>query len=239
MKKRVILLSLFFGLFSSLASADDKAILKTMNKLGILGEEIHPSPVVGLQMVLTDSGVFYVSSDGRYVLHGNMYDTEGNVPANITTQMLMKKKLEPLVPEMIVYPAKKEKFVVTVFTDITCGYCVKLHQQMEDYNKHGITMRYLAFPRQGLDSQAEKNMQSVWCSADKAKAFDDAVTGKKVPAASCKIDIADHYKLGIQFGVKGTPAMVLSDGMVLPGYQDPESLLEFLQAHQESKTQKN
>ena len=91
---------------------------------------------------------------------------------------------------MIVYKAPQEKHVITVFTDITCGYCHKLHEQMADYNALGITVRYLAFPRQGLESDAEKEMKAIWCAKDKNKAFDDVMAGKSVAPASCDVDIA-------------------------------------------------
>ena len=122
--------------------------------------------------------------------------------------------------------------VITVFTDITCGYCHKLHEQMADYNALGITVRYLAFPRQGLDSDAEKEMKAIWCAKDKNKAFDDVMAGKSVAPASCDVDIADHYALGVQLGVSGTPAVVLSNGTLVPGYQPPKEMKEFLDEHQ-------
>ncbi len=119
-----------------------------------------------------------------------------------------------------------------MFTDITCGYCHKLHEQMADYNALGITVRYLAFPRQGLDSDAEKEMKAIWCAKDKNKAFDDVMAGKSAAPASCDVDIADHYALGVQLGVSGTPAVVLSNGTLVPGYQPPKEMKEFLDEHQ-------
>ncbi len=93
-------------------------------------------------------------------------------------------------------------------------------------------MRYLAFPRQGLDSDAEKEMKAIWCAKDKNKAFDDVMAGKSVAPASCDVDIADHYVLGVQLGVSGTPAVVLSNGTLVPGYQPPKEMKEFLDEHQ-------
>jgi thiol:disulfide interchange protein DsbC len=95
---------------------------------------------------------------------------------------------------------------------------------MSDYNALGITVRYLAFPRQGLQSQAEQDMKAIWCAKDRNKALDDAMNGKGVKPASCDLDIAKHYALGVQFGVNGTPAMVLSNGYVVPGYQGPKEM---------------
>lgn len=109
---------------------------------------------------------------------------------------------------------------------------------MKDYNALGITVRYLAFPRQGLESQAEQDMKSIWCAKDKAKAFDDAMAGKGVKAATCDVNIADHYALGVQFGVSGTPAIVLSNGYVVPGYQGPKEMKAFLDEHQKQTSGK-
>ena len=183
-----------------------------------------------MSTVLTDSGGLYVTDDGKHIIQGPMYDVSGAQPVNVTNQLLLGK-LNALSNEMIVYKAPKEQHVITVFTDITCGYCHKLHEQMSDYNALGITVRYLAFPRQGLQSQAEQDMKAIWCAKDRNKALDDAMNGKGVQPASCSVDIAKHYTLGVQMGVNGTPAMVLSNGMVLPGYQGPKELKAFLDEH--------
>lgn len=160
-----------------------------------------------------------------------MYDVSGAQPVNVTNTLLAGK-LNALEKEMIVYKAPQEKHVITVFTDITCGYCHKLHEQMSDYNALGITVRYLAFPRRGLQSEAEQNMKAIWCAKDRNKALDDAMSGKGVQPASCDVDIAKHYMLGVQLGVNGTPAMVLSDGTLMPGYRDPKDLKALLDEHQ-------
>lgn len=173
MKKGLMLLSLLVASVTGAAHADDAAIQKALGSLGIQQADVQPSPVSGLKTVLTDNGVLYVSEDGKHILQGPLYDVSGKEPVNVTNQLLTGK-LEALKDQMIVYKAPKQKHVITVFTDITCGYCHKLHEQMKEYNDLGITVRYLAFPRQGLNSQAEKDMQSIWCTADKAKAFDQA-----------------------------------------------------------------
>lgn len=201
MKKGLMLLSLLVASVSGAAHADDAAIKKALGSLGIQQADVQPSPVSGLKTVLTDSGVLYVSEDGKHILQGPLYDVSGKEPVNVTNQLL-GTKLDALKDQMIVYKAPKEKHVITVFTDITCGYCHKLHQQMKEYNDLGITVRYLAFPRQGLESQAEKDMQSIWCTADKAKAFDAAMKGDAVSPATCKTDIGKHYALGVQFGIQ-------------------------------------
>ena len=229
MKKSLMMFTLLAA-FSSAVQADDAAIKQTLAKLGVQSTEIQPSPISGMKTVLTNSGVLYVTEDGKHMIQGPLYDVSGAQPINTTNSMLMMH-LNALEKEMIVYKAANEKHVITVFTDITCGYCHKLHEQMADYNALGITVRYLAFPRQGMQSEAADNMKAIWCAKDRNKAFDDAMAGKGVKAASCDIDIADQYALGVQFGVSGTPAIVLSNGYVVPGYQGPQEMKTFLDEH--------
>ncbi|WP_072569843.1 MULTISPECIES: bifunctional protein-disulfide isomerase/oxidoreductase DsbC [unclassified Enterobacter] len=229
MKKSLMMFTLLAA-FSTAVQADDAAIKQTLAKLGVQSTEIQPSPISGMKTVLTNSGVLYVTEDGKHMIQGPLYDVSGPQPINTTNSMLMTH-LNALEKEMIVYKAANEKHVITVFTDITCGYCHKLHEQMADYNALGITVRYLAFPRQGMQSEAADNMKAIWCAKDRNKAFDDAMAGKGVKAASCDVDIADQYALGVQFGVSGTPAIVLSNGYVVPGYQAPQEMKTFLDEH--------
>ncbi|NDL64146.1 bifunctional protein-disulfide isomerase/oxidoreductase DsbC [Acerihabitans arboris] len=231
MKPSLVMLSFAALALSRLAYADDAAITHALARLGVHNAEIQPAPVAGLKTVLTESGVLYVSDDGKHVIQGPMYDVGGSQPVNVTNQLL-GKRLDALQSQMIVYKAQQQKHVITVFTDITCGYCHKLHEQMKDYNALGITVRYLAFPRQGVNSQAEKDMVSVWCSANPNAAFDKAMNGDAVPAAICKTDIGKHYQLGVQYGIQGTPAVLLDNGTMVPGYQSPKEMAAMLDQQQ-------
>jgi thiol:disulfide interchange protein DsbC len=222
---------------SSAVQADDAAIKKALESLGMQQAEIQSSPIAGLKTVLTENGVLYVTEDGKHVLQGPLFDVSAEVPINITNQLLLTK-VDALQDQMVVYKAAKEQHVITVFTDITCGYCRKLHQQMKEYNAMGITVRYLAFPRQGMSSPAAKDMQSIWCTADKAKAFDSAMKGDAISPATCKTDISAHYALGVLFGIQGTPAIILQNGTIIPGYQGPKEMADMLNAQQTKATGK-
>lgn len=171
--------------------------------------------------------MLYVTEDGKHFIQGPLYNVSGAQPVNVTNQLL-QKKVDALSKEMIVYKAAKQQHVITVFTDITCGYCHKLHEQMADYNALGITVRYLAFPREGLNGQVEKQMKSIWCAADRNKAFDEAMKGNAVSPIACDIKLDEQYKLGILYGIQGTPAMLLENGMMIPGYQGPKELKQVL-----------
>lgn len=227
MKKRHLLLSLLMTAVTSFAHADDAAIQQTLKKLGLQQIEIQPSTLPGMKTVLTESGVLYVTDDGKQFIQGPLYNVSGHRPVNVTNQLL-EKKIDALSDQMIVYKAPKEQHVITVFTDITCGYCRKLHSQIADYNALGITVRYLAFPREGMNGQVAKDMKSVWCAADRRKAFDAAMKGETVSPIDCKIDLAQHYKLGILYGIQGTPAILLQNGMMIPGYQGPQEMKQQL-----------
>jgi len=127
---------------------------KLTDTLGVNVSLIQSSPVDGLYQVLTDRGVLYVTKDGTKLFHGNLYDLEQGMK-NLTEAALAGPRLEMLKPfekDMLVYKAKDEKHVITVFTDVDCGYCRKLHNQMQGYNDLGITVRYLAYPRAGVPS---------------------------------------------------------------------------------------
>ena len=213
--------------------ANIAVIEKQMATLGAKVSDIAKSPVDGIYEVMTKRGLLYVSADGRHVFQGKIYDiTDGIV--DISEARMAKMRKERLVnfeDSMLVFPAKNEKHQITVFTDVDCGYCRRLHSQMDEYNDLGITVRYLAFPRGGQRSKAWGEMQSVWCSKDPLKAMTDAKAGTEVASASCKNKVAEHYDLGVEFGVNGTPALILDDGSMLPGYQPPENLLKILNAN--------
>lgn len=232
MKKNLWLLSMIMTPLTGMACAgDDQAVAKTLKKLAMPQAEIQPSPVTGLNTVMTENGVRYITSDGKYMLGGPLFDLSGSEPVNVTNELL-NKKLQAMSSEMIIYKAPQEKYIITVFTDISCGYCQKLHNDMQGYNARGITVRYLAYPRQGLTSDAAKNMSAVWCATDRKKSLDMAMKNEKIPAsAACETDIGKHFQLGSSFGVQGTPAVVLENGTVIPGYQNPEDMVSTLNTY--------
>ncbi|MFP3013525.1 MAG: bifunctional protein-disulfide isomerase/oxidoreductase DsbC [Arsenophonus sp. NC-QC1-MAG3] len=230
MKKNIIWLISFLAAVSHFVLADDVAIKRTLNKMSIETEDIHPSPIVGLSAVITNQGLIYVTEDGKYLLEGPIYDLSGQMPINVTNQILAKK-IESMSDQMIIFKSAEEKYLVTIFTDVTCGYCKKFHQDIGEYNKNGITVRYLAFPRNGLHEESAKAMTSIWCSTNPKKAFTDALKGEIVsPIEKCKmVDIAAQFNIGHMLGINGTPALVLEDGTVIPGYMAADDLVKELE----------
>lgn len=209
----------------------DAAIKNKFFRIGLKVNKIAPSPVQNLMQVFTNRGLFYASNDGQFLIHGKMFNMDSNMK-NESEEAMAGIRLEGIAKfedSMIVFPAKNEKHKITVFTDTTCGYCRKLHSQMSEYNDLGITVRYLAFPRGGLASNGFNELQSVWCAKDQQGAMTDVKAGDGVAASSCTNKIADHYDLGQAAGVSGTPAIILDDGSMIPGYQDPQKLIRVLE----------
>ena len=226
MKKIMTALSLLA--MSAGAMADDAALKSKLEKLGVKDIEIQSSPIKGLRTVISDQGVFYAEEGGDYLLQGNIYKLSDKGISNISNNVLMDK-LNALTSEMIVYPAKNEKHVVTVFMDITCHYCHLLHQQIKEYNDLGITIRYLAFPRGGTDSKTAGQMEAIFTAKDPAFALNEAENGNLPKELKTPNIVKKHYNLGIQFGVNGTPTIVTSKGEIIGGYLKPRELLAELE----------
>ena len=226
MKKIITALSLLA--MSAGAMADDAALKNKLEKLGVKDIEIQSSPIKGLRTVISDQGVFYAEEGGDYLLQGNIYKLSDKGISNISNNVLMDK-LNALTSEMIVYPAKNEKHVVTVFMDITCHYCHLLHQQIKEYNDLGITVRYLAFPRGGVETKTASQMEAIFTAKDPAFALNEAENGNLPKELKTPNIVKKHYNLGIQFGVNGTPTIVTSIGEIIGGYLKPRELLAELE----------
>ena len=174
MKKIITTLSLLA--ISMSVTANDAALKSKLEKLGVKDINIQTSPIKGLKTVVSDQGIFYASEDGEYLLQGKIYKLTDKGISNVTNKVLLDK-LNALKDEMIVYPAKNEKHVVTVFMDITCHYCHLLHQQVKEYNDLGITVRYLAFPRAGMESQTAGQMEAIFTAKDPIFALNESEKG--------------------------------------------------------------
>ncbi|QLB21392.1 bifunctional protein-disulfide isomerase/oxidoreductase DsbC [Vespertiliibacter pulmonis] len=202
---------------------------KQLESVGATNVKIAESALPGFKTAVSDQGVVQISQDGRFVIYGKVFELKSGKAIDITNNALMKQ-LNALSNEMIVFPAKNQKYVVNIFTDITCQYCHILHQQIKEYNDLGITIRYLAFPRGGLNTQVAKQMEAVWSAEDKVFALNEAESGRLPKTVKTPSVVKKHYNLGIQFGITGTPSIITSEGEVIPGYVEPKELLKMLQS---------
>jgi len=205
-------------------------------KLGLIVDKVEATPVPGIALLITNQGLFYSSYNGDYFIQGKVYSLVSEVEdlAEKSLSKMRQEGLEEFKNDMIIFKAKNEKYVVTAFTDITCGYCRKMHKQMADYNNRGITFRYLAYPRSGIKDQTGnytqgfKDLRSIWCSDDPNAAMTNAKNSRSVAYRVCDKPIEAEFDFGRQVGVNGTPAIVLSNGMMVPGYQPPAQLEQLL-----------
>lgn len=225
MKTNIIALSLI-GL-STFTFASDAKLKNQLEKIGATEVKISESPLSGFKMATSNEGIVYISEDGRYIIQGKIFELKNGKAVDITNQGLMAV-LNSYANEMIIYPAKNEKHVVTVFMDITCHYCHLLHQKITEYNDLGITIRYLAFPRGGMNTQTAKQMEAIWTAQDKMKALNDAENGKLPTQLKTPEIVKKHYQLGVKFGVTGTPNIVTSEGELIGGYVEPKELAKML-----------
>lgn len=214
-------------------AADIPAQLQSVLDRILVGREyqVSPAPLDNIYEVVVGPSVYYFSGDGRHMLQGALVDLVSG--ENITEARLSvarKSALDSLdKTDFIEFSAKENKHLVTVFTDIDCGYCRKLHGEMAEYNSLGISVRYLAFPRAGIGSESYDKAVSVWCSANPKEAMDKAKAGAQVAKATCDNPVAEEFKLGEKMGVRGTPNIIFEDGTLLPGYYPPDSLIKALE----------
>ena len=226
-KTKIALLAL--SLFAGSAMADDASLKSSLEKIGATNVRLSESPLPGFRLATSNEGVVHISENGQYVVQGNFNVLElKNGKATDITHKAQMASLNALSNEMIIYPAKQEKHVVTVFMDITCHYCHILFENVKAYNEEGITLRFLAFPRAGLNTQTAKQMEAIWQAKDRMKALEDAEAGNLPKELKTPNLVKKHYELGIQFGVTGTPYMVTDKGEVIGGYVPAKELAKML-----------
>ena len=193
---------------------------------------VSETPIAGILQVQINSDIVYVTEDGQYLLQGQIMDIDTRT--NITDQAkseIRQGLLNDLKrDEQITFAPEKAKYDLLVFTDIDCGYCRKLHNQMAEYNEEGIAIHYMAFPRAGIGSGSYDKFVSVWCADDQQEALTLAKNGSDPEPLKCPNPIADQYQLGRNVGVTGTPALVTADGSLIPGYVPPAQLRQRLES---------
>ena len=240
MKRFYIILSIVLsGLIAAnslvQAQTDDQDIARVRAELVKMipvaqDSEIIASDVEGVYQIEIQGNYAYAYVSGDHVLIGDLLNTKELVNVGDVAQSGRMAQLIAEVPEdkMIVFGPEKPKRYVTVFTDIDCGYCRKLHNEVAELTAAGIQVRYLAFPRAGIGSESHKKYVSVWCNNDQQSSLTAAKNGKSVPDASCDNPVSDTYALGQKVGVRGTPTIIFDDGTVTPGYLPSNVLIERL-----------
>jgi thiol:disulfide interchange protein DsbC len=231
-----ILRILLLGAVSVLAAAtamagqadDEAAIRKALGDFDL--QSVRSTPVDGVYEVTIGSHIVYVSADGRYMFQGELIDIRKRVSLTEPRRRQMVKQLIDAVSEddMIIYAPAKPRHTITVFTDIDCGYCRKLHSEIQDYLDAGIRVRYMFFPRAGAGSTSWRKAEAVWCAEDRREALTAAKKDKPIEMKTCDNPIREHMALVKKLGARGTPFIVLEDGETQPGYVPARKLAQAL-----------
>lgn len=187
---------------------------------------VQPTPIEGLYQVIIGSDVIYMTRDGSYVIKGEILDVNErrNLTEDVRADSRVKLLSEIKKDDYIEFTGENARDAIYVFTDIDCGYCRKLHQDVPELNARGISVRYLAYPRAGVDSATGKEMSQVWCADNPQQALTAAKNRESFEGKSCDDPVAEQYVLGQKLGVRGTPSIYLENGRNLPGYMPPDEI---------------
>jgi thiol:disulfide interchange protein DsbC len=211
-------------------SADPRAPLLKLLPAGSKLEDLRPSPIPGIYEFMQGADVSYMTADGKYFLDGNLYDMATR--ENLTEALRTHARLAMInaVPEsqMLIFSPKNPLYTITVFTDVDCAYCRKLHSEMAELNRLGVRVRYMFYPRTGPNTDSWKKAEVVWCSANRNEALTQAKLGGKLDMTkTCDANpVAREYALGQSIGVRGTPAILTENGNYISGYMPPRELLQ-------------
>jgi thiol:disulfide interchange protein DsbC len=220
--------------FSASAAAEDdySAVEERIRSLAPNASSIAISetPIEGVLMVQVSGDIVYATADGKYLIQGRVIDMDTREDLTEGAKAEVRKELmaDMDMSSQIVFAPEEPDYELTVFTDIDCGYCRKLHDQVAEYNQEGISIRYMAYPRAGIGSRSYEKAVTVWCSDDPQKAMTEAKAGEEMAPVQCDSPVAEQYQLGMAMGVSGTPALLTSDGQLIPGYVPPAQLRQRL-----------
>jgi thiol:disulfide interchange protein DsbC len=237
--KNVLLSALLLGssALATAASVDEAIVAKLkaaleVSSTGLMVETIENSEIAGLYAVqFTNGPLVYASASGAHFVVGDMFKVEGEGYVNLAEQRrdgARKDKIDALSPgDMIVFsPASEARASITVFTDVTCFYCQKLHKEVPELNRQGIEVRYLAYPRAGVGSPGYRQLASAWCSDNPQDTLTRLKNKEAIADNVCPTNpVAAQYQLGQELGVRGTPAIITDTGQMIPGYQSADELV--------------
>lgn len=224
----------------TITPATVKMVQQAIGKLSskVVVDSIQPAQLPGFYQVIASGQMVYVSTDGKYLMHGDVVDLTRRENLSDDAWAKFRQAALARVPlsQRVVFAPAQPKYTVTVFTDVNCGFCRALHKHIAAFNKAGIAVEYLAWPREGVTTTSGnltptyKEMVSVWCAKDPKAALSAATEGHAPAAATCANPVKQQFDLGVKLGVNGTPTIIGPDGRTLGGYVTPEQLLQALKS---------
>lgn len=238
MNRKLLSLALFLATGSAVAASPEDTVLDTLKSINPQAKvhSISDAALPGFQEVVANGSVVYVSNDGRYLMYGQLFDTlERKNLSDIAMNGLRRDMISKLPTEgrLVYTPEGEVKHRLIVFTDTSCGYCAKLHSEIDAFLARGIQVEYMAYPRGGASNPASAEMDSLWCAKDPHAAYTAWMAGNKAPPQQregCTSPVMAHHAAGEQMGLEGTPAVYTLDGQQLGGYVQAERLAAILDA---------
>lgn len=194
---------------------------------------IEKSELEGFYEIILGNGERVFARPGmNYFLAGNLFQAQEQGLVNLTEQKRDKRRADLLASvdaaDKITFTPETKKVSVTVFTDVDCGYCQKLHREMDNYLAAGIEINYMAYPRAGVGSSSYNKIVNAWCAEDKQTAMTRLKSGQRVDSAKCENPVAEQFQMARQLGITGTPAIITQEGRIIPGYRAAAELSQLL-----------
>jgi thiol:disulfide interchange protein DsbC len=227
-----VCLMLFLPVFNAEAACDRDTITTAFSRVvgDIEVDSIGPSVIPGFCEAVIGAWVFYVSETGDYLFSGGLISLKSgeNLTERRTRDVVRGIIAKVKDEEMIRIGPDKPRREITVFTDVDCPYCARLHEEVPRLNAAGVRIRYLLYPRNGMGTATYRKSVAVWCADDRVKAIGIAKAGGSVPSKDCPNPVDAHYQLGQKLGVTGTPTMFTDRGDRIGGYVPADRLLQML-----------
>ena len=211
------------------SAADPRFALLKLLPAGSKLEDLQPSPIPGIFEYTQGADVSYLTMDGKFFIDGSIYDMKSRDNLTEDVRAHARAAMLSAVPEseMLIFSPASPKYTITVFTDVDCQYCRKLHSEMGELNRMGVRVRYLFFPRSGPNTESWRKAEVVWCSANRNDTFTRAKAGATLDMnKTCTANpVAREYALGESIGVRGTPTIITESGGYISGYLPPKELV--------------
>lgn len=208
-------------------AADTRA--EIARKLDIRLEDVRPGPVPGLFEVSSGAEIAYVSTDGRFYIHGDVFDLDTRENLTDRRRTAIRAALLAAFPDAdaVVFGPADAKYTIDVFTDVDCSYCRKLHSEIAEINRLGVRVRYLMYPRSGPGTESWRKAEAVLCAKDRRDALTRAKRGESLPKPGCRTDaVKRSFALGQDVGISGTPGILTDSGDLIAGYLPAEALAD-------------
>ena len=231
--KRIVLI-LFLLCFQSISDEKLESKISKILPSGLPINFIEESQIPEFYVVnVANNQILYVSKDLKFVLAGEVVEVADGEVSSLNDKYeskFIKSVISSIKPdESIDFVAKNERFKLKVFTDISCSYCRLLHSEINQYLSKGITINYLAFPRDGLESKVYQDMVSAWCSLNPKDSLEKLKKGEEINGKDCNNPVKEHFRKGSLIGITGTPTIILEDGRKFSGYIPADELLKILE----------